>query len=306
MDVDLTIMAFKNRLKALGYAGSTIRAYGNNLGSFARYLQERDIRDIRQVTREVILEYREKVMDEPICMESKALKIRPVKRLFESLTLSHRLLINPAEGIVETCRKNRRIGTVLSLEEMKKLLSQPNLSLRTQIRDRALMEVLYSTGIRLNELLSLEVYHVDLRDRVLFIRRGKGKKQRVVPLGKTAATYLREYMEKVRPYHARKNPKERRLFLNHSALPLSPEAVRQAMRQYRKEAGIKKPVSPHTLRRTCATHLLQQGADLRYIQKLLGHSSLKVTKDYTRVMPVEVKQTHNKTHPNSRRRHNED
>jgi integrase/recombinase XerD len=138
---------------------------------------------------------------------------------------------------------------------------------------------------------------VDLKEKVLFIRKGKGKKQRVVPLGKSAARYLKEYLERVRPYHARKSPKERKLFLNHSSLPIRPENVRQAMRQYRIQAGIKKPVSPHTLRRTCATHLLQNGAGLRYIQKLLGHQNLKVTQYYTKVMPVEVKRTHEKTHP---------
>jgi integrase/recombinase XerD len=297
MDVVVVIAQFKTRLKSLGYAASTIEGYRKNLDYFRLFLEGLGIKDLREVTRPVLLDYREKVMKESIAMESKALKIRPVKRLFEYLTNTHKLLINPAEGLIETCRKNRKIGTVLSLEEVVRLLAQPNLSFKTHLRDRTIMEVLYSTGIRLNELLSLEVYHVDLKDKVLFIRKGKGKKQRVVPLGKTATTYLKEYLERVRPFHARKNPKERKLFLNHSSLPIRPETVRQAMRRYRIQAGIKKPVSPHTLRRTCATHLLQNGADLRYIQKLLGHQSLKVTQYYTKVMPVEVKRTHEKTHP---------
>jgi len=246
----------------------------------------------------VILEYQEKIMSENIAINSKALKIRPVKRLFEFLTESHRLLINPTEGIIETTTKHRRIGTVLTVDEVKKLLSQPNLSLRPHIRNRAVMEVLYSTGIRLDELLGLEVYHVDFNDHVLYVRKGKGKKQRAVPLGKSAAKYLKEYLENIRPRWARKNPKERKMFLNHSGLPLSRGSVQGFLRKYRIEAGIKKPVSPHTLRRSCATHLLQQGADIRYVQKLLGHKNLRTTQVYTRLMPMDVKKTHNKTHPN--------
>jgi integrase/recombinase XerD len=159
------------------------------------------------------------------------------------------------------------------------------------------MEVLYATAIRLDEMLHLEIYHADLKDKVLYIRKGKGKKQRVVPLGKTAAAWLKEYLEKIRPYHAKKHPRQRRLLLNHSGRSMTAASVRAALGKYRSQAGITKPVSPHVFRRTCATHLLQQGADIRYIQKLLGHRSLKTTQGYTKVMPVEVKQTHNRTHP---------
>jgi integrase/recombinase XerD len=180
---------------------------------------------------------------------------------------------------------------------MKKLLDQPNLSLRPHIRNKAIMEVMYCTAIRIDELVSLDVYHADLKDKVLYIRKGKGKKQRVVPLGKTAVKHTREYLEHIRPWWARKNPKEKKLFLNHHGLPLSDDSVRAFLRRYRIAAGIKKPVSPHTLRRSCATHMLQQGADIRYIQKLLGHKYLSTTQAYTKVIPVDLKQTHNRTHP---------
>ena len=297
MDILTTIADFKNHLKALGYAESTLESYRKNLDLFCRYLQGLEVADIRKITHALICDYQQTVMAQPIAMESKALKLRPVKRLFEYLVKTHKLLINPTEGIVETCRKNRKIGLVLTVEEVKKQLDQPNLSLRTGIRDRAIMEVLYATAIRLDELLALVVYHVDLKDKVLYIRKGKGKKQRVVPLGKPAALWLREYLEKIRPWYAKKNPKERKLFLNHSGLAMTAPNLRVNLRKYRDCAGIKKPVSPHTFRRSCATHLLQNGADIRYIQKLLGHRHLKTTQAYTKVMPVEIKKTHNKTHP---------
>jgi site-specific recombinase XerD len=297
MNIQTTITEFKQHLKARNYAEKTIEGYGKGLEWFAAFLSEQGIDDLRKVSREVMATYQEKVQAQPIAMETKALKIRPIKRLFENLVERNLLLINPTEGMIETCRKNRKIGTVLTVEEIQLLLDQPNLSLKTDIRDRAILEVFYSTGIRLDELINLEVYHADLKDQVLYIRKAKGRKQRVVPLGKSACRILKEYLEKIRPYHAKKNPKERRLFINHSGLVMTPEAIRQILRKHRLDAGIRKSVSPHTLRRTCATHLIQQGADIRYVQELLGHSRLSTTHIYTKVMPKEVKEMHDTYHP---------
>jgi integrase/recombinase XerD len=297
LDVIVTIAQFKQHLKAKGYAAATIASYRKGLAQFSHYLQTRDIDDLRRASAKVIQDYRLQVMTEPIAAQSKALKLRPVKRLFEHLVATHKLLINPTEGLVETCRTNRKIGTVLTADEIKALFNQPNLSLKTGIRDRAILEVFYSTAIRLDELTSLEIYHVDLADKVIFIRKGKGARQRVVPLDKMAAKYLKEYLEKIRPCYARKVAKQRRLFINHFGLAMTPGAIRQMMRTCRMAAGIKKPVSPHTLRRTCATHMLQNGADIRYVQKLLGHKQLKTTQGYTKVMPVDIKKTHKSAHP---------
>ena len=297
MDILVVIAEYKNHLKAAGYAAATIANYRKYLDQFKRYLTNLGVSDMRKVTHPMIIAYQAKVAAQPVAAETKALKIRPVKRLFEHLVATHRLLINPTEGIVEICRKHRKIGPVLTVEEVRKLMDQPDLSAKTGMRDRAMMEVFYSTGIRLNELLTLKVHHADLDDKTLYIRKAKGGKQRVVPTGKTAVRFLKAYLKKIRPHHARKQPRQRRLFLNHSGRAMTAESVRAALRKYRLKAGITKPVSPHTFRRTCATHLLQQGADIRYIQKLLGHRSLKTTQAYTKIMPVEVKQTHNRTHP---------
>ena len=296
MEVVVTIAEYKNQLKIRGYMPSTVACYSRGLDLFCQYLQSREITDLRAVNKQIIFDYQAVLMDKPIEMESKALEIRPVKRLFEYLMENNQLLINPAEGIVETNRTNRKIGTVLTIAEMQKLLDAPNLSMRTGIRDKALLELLYCTGIRRNELLNLEVYHADLKDKVLYVRKAKGRKQRVVPLGTQATKYLKEYLEKIRPHYAKKNPKERKLFLSNAGLPLTGGALQCLIRTSRIAAGIKKPVSPHVFRRSCATHLIQQGADVRYVQKLLGHSRLKTTQFYTKVMPVEVKKTHERTH----------
>jgi len=253
--------------------------------------------NLRKVTHRVIIDYQLMLTSKAISLETKAQRIRAVKRLFEYLTDRNKLLINPTEGIVEICRKNCKPGIVLTVAEVEKLLTKPNLSMRLEIRDRAVMEVLYSTGIRIREFVKLDVHHVDFANKTLFIRKGKGQKQRVVPMGKNATKYLKEYLDKIRPRYAGKNPKERSMFLNHSGLPLTRRTVQGILHKYRTRAAIKKPVSPHTMRRTCATHMLQRGADIVFIQNLLGHSRLSVTQNYTKVIPVDVKKTHKKTHP---------
>ena len=297
MDVVVTVTEFKKYLASCGYAAATVAGYRENLAPFTAYLQSCGIDDLRKVTMQVIEAYQHQVMATRLAAESKALRLRPVKRLFEHLVATHKLLINPAEGLVETNRKHRRIGPVLSVEEVIKLMAQPNLSLRPHIRNRAVMEVMYATGLRINELVNLDVHHVDLADKVIFVAKGKGRKQRVVPLSKTAIEFLKEYLEKIRPWWTRKDRRQRRLFLNHHGQPLTGDSIRTFLRRYRIEAGIKKPVSPHTLRRSCATHMLTAGADIRHVQQLLGHSRLTTTQFYTKVRPVEVKATHGNTHP---------
>jgi integrase/recombinase XerD len=297
MDVVVTINEFIAHLKARGYAHATIESYTSNIGQFGRYLQQRDLDSLKKVTPEVIDQYRQTVMGQSIAAESKALKIRPVKRLFEYLADNHRLLVNPTEGIVETSRKNRKIGTVLTVEEVQRLLAQPDLSCKTGIRNRAIMAVLYATGIRKNELLSLKTDDADLKENALYVRKGKGGKERVVPMGKSAARHLAGYLGKVRPVYIRKRSDERALFVNRFGAALSGGSIQAFLTKYRLAAAIAKPVSPHTLRRSCATHLLQQGADIRYIQQLLGHKHLSTTQMYTKVAPMDVKATHDRTHP---------
>lgn len=297
MEISASILELTQHLQARGYADKTIACYRKALKPFKSYLAERGIADLRRVRPQDLREYQAALTAESVSIETNAQKIRAVKRLFEYLTGTHHLLLNPAEGIVETCRKGRKLGPTLTVEQVRKLLAQPNLSQRMGLRDRAIMDLLYATGIRLNELLQLEVYQVDLHDRLLQVRCGKGRRQRVVPLSQAACRSLKAYLDQVRPWQTRKNRSERRLFLLRTGRPMTGSSVREILRKYRVLAGISTPVSPHTFRRTCATHLLQQGADIRYIQKLLGHRHLRTTQFYTRVSPKEVKATHRQTHP---------
>lgn len=297
MNIDTAKARFKNYLESGGYAASTIECYCVYLGYFLDYLRGITVMDMKQITHETIRNYQLLVTSMDIAEETKGMRLRPVKRLFGWLLDSHQLLLDPTEKIRETNRQNRTLPPVLTIEEMRLLLAQPNLSLRMQIRDRAIMETLYSSGIRLNELVQLTVHDVDLKDKVLQVRKGKGNRQRVVPIGGNASLYLKEYLENIRPRYAKKNPKERRLFLGNEGKPVTGNTIRTALFHYKKAAGIEKTASPHSFRRSCATHLLQQGADIRYVQKLLGHSNIRTTQIYTRVYPIDLKETHNRTHP---------
>lgn len=292
MEITCIVTEFKTYLEVGGYASSTIDCYCTYLSYFLEYLEKLGISDLKQVNHETVKSYQLKVNTKNLAEETKAMRIRPVKRLFGWLLDTHQLLIDPTEGIRETNRKNRKLPAVLTIQEMKRLLEQPNLSLRMQIRDRAIMETLYSSGIRLNELIQLTVHDVDLKENILYIRKAKGKRQRVVPIGKNATKYLKEYLTNIRPRYAKKNKKSRKLFLTDEGKPVTGNSIRTALFNYKKAAGIKKTASPHSFRRSCATHLLQQGADIRYVQKLLGHRHIKTTQIYTRIYPSDLKQTH--------------
>lgn len=297
MDVVVVITEFKRMLSARGYRPATVEQYRQYLSSFNRWLKDNDISDLKQVTAQVLADYQAYVRQKPIAAETAALYIRPVKRLFEHLVEAGRLLIDPAENIVETCRKNRKTGPVLDEKQVERLLEQPNLSTTCGLRDRTVLEVLYATAVRRNELLNLNIYDADLKDNVLYIRKTKNRVQRVVPLTKTAASFVKEYLVNIRPRWAKKQPKERRLFLINTGKPLNAGALQALIRKYRLAAKIKTPVSAHMFRRSCATHMLRSGADIRYIQALLGHRSLRTTQGYTRVAAADIKKTHKKSHP---------
>jgi integrase/recombinase XerD len=297
MDVTVVIARFKEVLAARGYSESTVTIYGQNLSLFNRWLKAKAIGDLKQITAKVIADYQADVRQRKVAEQTKALYLRPVKRLFEYLVESNQLLINPAEGIKEIDTTKRKLAPVLSRDLVKRLLDQPNLSTTTGLRDRAVLEVLYATAIRRGELLNLCVYDAELADKVLYIRKGKGRVQRVVPMTKTAISYTKEYITRIRPRWAKKMPKQRKLFLTNTGKALNGSALQALIRKYRLEAGIKMPVSANTLRRSCATHMLRRGADIRYVQALLGHRHLRTTQRYTRVAAADIKQTHNKTHP---------
>jgi len=298
MDFSQALMSFLSSLKTRNYAPATIRVYREQLKVFGRFLKEKRIDDVRQVTHQDLSEYQDQVSNQPISLPTQALRIRAVKRLYEHLMNENHLLMNPSARITEPPMGERLPKVLLTSEEVNKILKQPNLSLMVGIRDRAVLELLYSTGIRVGECEALTVYDVEIKARLLRIRSGKGRKERVVPLGKEAAKWIKEYQQRVRPRSSRLAPHVRNLFLAVTGNPMTAKMTRAMIHKYVKQARIKKKgITCHTFRHTFATELIKNGADIISVQKLLGHKDIKSTLIYTRVVPLDLKKTHQETHP---------
>lgn len=300
-DTKNLLFQFTEHLKVLNRSPATIKAYTGNVRLFLE--QEKNKKDIKTITRTDMEAYIATFYDHrmedgkgyttgTICM-----KIRSLKRFFEFLEQANIIFINPMEYIQEPKQEKTNARNALTIKEMEKLLDQPNLGTRTGIRDRAVLEVFYSTGIRLGELCSLTIYDADLQGKMLRINQGKGRKDRVVPLGKHAIRFLREYISKIRPHFTKKNRKSRTLFVNQQGQPLSKQVVSIMVRSSAKKAGLKKQVSAHILRHTFASGLVKNGADVVAVQKMLGHRDLQTTQGYIKTMGVDLKKAHKKSHP---------
>jgi integrase/recombinase XerD len=299
------MFTFREHLEALGRSPATVELYTEQAGSFLKAI---GAGDIRQVTRSDIEAYIAGLYEhktnegKPYSTGTLCVKVRAVKRLFEYLERVNTIFINPAETIREPRKEKNLPRHVLSVKEMAALLDQPNLALMTGIRDRAILEVFYATGIRLEELCRLTVFDADLTGGMIRINRGKGQKDRVVPMGRHAVKALREYITKARPRLTKKNRKARELFINQYGKPMSAQVVGIMVRTCARGAGIEKKVTAHCLRHTFATALVRNGADIRAVQKMLGHADLKTTEQYVRSLGLSIKAVHQKTHPRERDR----
>jgi len=284
-------------LRLRHYSPKTLDNYADQLKRFGEWLDDALAADLRRVSRADIDTYQRYVQAEPIGVETRALRLRALKRLFDHLTASGQLLLHPAEHVVEIRRKGRLPRSVLTVKQVEQLLATPDTATPLGVRDRALLEVLYGTGIRVGELEQVRLADLDLAGQALHIRCGKGDKERMVPLGKAFCHWLRRYLDEVRPVLARRRPFERALFLVQTGRPLAQTQIRAILRGYQGSCHLKKPVTPHALRHACATHLLQAGADIRLIQELLGHARLDSTAIYTGVAPTDLKAVHARYHP---------
>lgn len=188
---------------------------------------------------------------------------------------------------------------VLTHKEMKKLLRQPDTSTVLGFRDRTILEVMYSTGIRRNELLNLDVSDIDLESGFLLVREGKGSKDRIVPLGKVACRYLETYMNGIRPDLVQRcpDPKTKALFPSCRSDRLRRNTLADLIDKYARKAGLAQGVTPHTFRHTCATALIRNNASIRHVQEMLGHSRLTSTQEYIRLTMSDLKDAHSRFHP---------
>jgi integrase/recombinase XerC len=225
-----------------------------------------------------------------------ARKLATLRSFYKFLVKRNRLSSNPVMA-VRTPKQDKRLPHFLEYEEVKKLLETPPMDNWLGARDRAIMETLYSTGVRVSELVALNMDDVDFLGEVVHIR-GKGKKERIVPIGTSALQVIQHYMEfRNKRAHSNPNFDSKVLFVNKHGRRLSTRSVRRKMDKYLKLAGLDISISPHTLRHSFATHMLNNGADLRSVQELLGHQSLSTTQIYTHLTTRKLKETYDKAHP---------
>jgi integrase/recombinase XerD len=297
------LFRFKEHLAVLNRSSATVKAYAWHVREFLGAVNPDDI---RRVTRDVIEDYVAGLYDystkedRPYRLNTIILNVRSIKRFFEFLESANIVFINPTEFIREPRKAKGLPKSLLTSKEAGKVLDQPNLGTLVGIRDRAILEVFYSAGIRLEELCSLSIYDADLCGGLLRVNCGKGQKDRVVPMGRHAVRFLREYISKVRPWFTKKNRTNRHLFVGRFGKPISKQVVGSMVRTYARAAGIKKQVSSHTFRHTFASALVKNGADIVAVQKMLGHADIKTTQVYIRSLGMDVKSAHKKTHPRER------
>jgi integrase/recombinase XerD len=285
---------FLNHLRVeKGLAKNTIQAYSQDLTRFLAFLESHGDVSPLALTRDYLSEYIGS-LEGLLSKRSAARNLSALKQFFRFLVASGMIEANPAR-LLSAPKIPLRLPKVLSPSEVELLLAQPDPAARSGRRDQAMLELLYATGLRVSELVGLKVQNVNLEAG--FVRTlGKGSKERVVPMGTKAVEALREYLLDERPALLR-NRTSPYVFLNLRARPMTRQGFWKIIRQYGARAGIPKEITPHMLRHSFATHLLQYGADLRSVQVMLGHSDISTTQIYTHVTRERLKEIHEKCHP---------
>ncbi len=227
---------------------------------------------------------------------SRARVLATIKTFFRFLILSQRLETSPAV-LIETPRFPKKLPQVLSLEEVERLLEQPDTTHPRGLRDKAMLELLYATGLRVSELVRLKLNQLNLEVGYISVI-GKGAKERLVPVGRQAQQALTQYLKKGRAALLKKPSSY--LFIGYRGRPLTRQGFWEIIKKYAIKAGINKPISPHTLRHSFATHILERGADLRSVQTMLGHSSIATTQIYTHVTETKLKELYVRFHPRAK------
>lgn len=296
------LVPFREALEVKGHTVQGIRTTLERLILFVRFCEERGVLKIGDVTRPVLECYQRHLhraqtqQGRPLSLRTQRTMIHTVKGFFKWLCQKRHLLHNPASEL-EAPRIPRGLPrAILSEEEIEAVLVQPNVKTPQGLRDRALLEVLYSTGIRRMEAAYLRIPDVDFAQQVLFVRHGKGRKERVVPLGARAALWLAKYLEEGRSRLV--GPvDEGYVFVSSRGDFFHLNNLGGLVRRYVEAAGIGKTGACHLFRHSCATLMLEGGADVRFVQVLLGHESLETTQIYTRVSIAKLKEVHHRTHP---------
>jgi integrase/recombinase XerD len=284
-----------------GYSPDTVRARRIALRRFIAWCAERDLMEPTDITKPIIERYQKHLFyyrkpdGAPMTLGSQLQCLAPLKTWFKWLARENHILSNPASELDLPRQPKHLPRTLLSVPEVEAILAEAVPDNAQGVRDRAMLEVLYSTGLRRMEIVGLACYDVDLNRRLVFVREGKGKRDRVVPIGTRAAAWVDKYLIEARPQLLAADTEA--LFVTDYGEAVSPEFVATKVKRYMDFAGIDKPGATHLLRHACATHMLEGGADIRFIQAMLGHSSLETTEIYTHVSIDKLQEIHAATHP---------
>jgi integrase/recombinase XerD len=277
-----------------GLAVKTLEAYGRDLSQFAEYLADRDIADPNAIDEACLIGFLQRLTKDKLASASIARKMTAVRCFVKYLISQGEVRKSPLEAIPAS-RPPKRLPKTLGINDIARLLAAPDTSDDLGLRDRAMLETLYATGVRVSELISLKTDDVNLK--MGFVRCiGKGGKERVVPIGEIAARFIQAYIDRARGRLA-KGERSQFLFLSNQGRPMSRVRFWTIVKKHARAAGIRKPITPHTLRHSFATHLLERGADLRSIQEMLGHASIATTEVYTHVTRDHLREVYREAHP---------
>ncbi len=277
-----------------GLAKNTIISYKRDLEIYVDFLTQHSITALAKTTKEDIVNFMLYQKDKGIAANSIARRLAAIKMFYRFL-VRERILQKEPSSLIDSPKLWKKIPETLSFNEVESLLAQPDLKDLQGIRDRAILEVFYATGMRVSEVVTLRMDAVNME--VGFLRCvGKGNKERVIPLGSKAIHSLNKYIGTARQRFLKKKSSEF-LFLNRSGAKLSRQSLWKIIKRYARLAGIRKPMRPHILRHSFATHLLERGADLRSVQEMLGHANISTTQIYTHVTRDRLKTIHATFHP---------
>ncbi len=279
-----------------GLSENTLESYGRDVKKFIEYLDKEKITAISDVKYRHIADFLTHSKEKGFTATTIVRSIVSIKQFFKYLIVEKLIAEDPASQI-KTPKMKKSIPGVISLDDVETLLGAPDESTPEGLRDSAMIEVLYATGIRVSELIGLKLNDVNF-DHGYVIVYGKGSKERIVPLGEAAREKLQNYLMEARPLIL-KSKEAKALFVTRRGSGMTRQGFWKLIKNYGLKAGISKKISPHTLRHSFATHLLERGADLRTIQIMLGHSDISTTQIYTHVESERLKEIHKKYHPRS-------
>lgn len=277
-----------------GLSNNTIESYQRDLKNYIAYLKLQKIDDLDKTTRTVVVSYLLLMQRKGKASSSISRACAAIKSFYHFLSLERKIKNDPTLNI-ETPKFEHRLPRVLTLKEIEALLSQPDISKSIGLRDRAMLELLYASGMRVSELISLNVDDVNM-DMGFVKCTGKGSKERILPVGSIALDYLKRYLTEARP-ELIKNNDTKKLFVNNQGKKLTRQGFWKILKKHTLKAGINKHITPHTLRHSFATHLLENGADLRSVQEMLGHADISTTQIYTHLTKSKIKEVYDKAHP---------